>query len=174
MGGGVHPDRLVEACGLACITPPEITYQIKSPKILKDIANEGTMLSTAQVEALLYACQCHESFFRAAYENIELDSKVRKKAAQRMEVEEGEDDFGMNEEEGVAEEDEHVQDEDDIEFEEEEQVNDEEDRMDVDDDETLDESMACVHVPDNLPPDTEQEKNYRRGFFLGDGTGFFY
>ncbi|OQV20491.1 Protein strawberry notch-like protein 1 [Hypsibius exemplaris] len=56
--GVPHPDPIVETLSLASVNPPDITYQLALPE---HIGDDG-MLSSLQLEAIVYACQKHELF----------------------------------------------------------------------------------------------------------------
>ena len=56
--GSEHPDVIVETTSLASVEPPEITYSLKMPSAVI----EANKLSALQLEAVVYACQTHETF----------------------------------------------------------------------------------------------------------------
>ena len=56
--GSEHPDVVVETTSLASVDPPEITYDLKMPSAVI----EANKLSSVQLEAVVYACQAHETF----------------------------------------------------------------------------------------------------------------
>lgn len=54
--GRRHPDPVVESSTLSGVDPPEVRYHLKLPN---DVIESGA-LSSAQLEAVIYACQRHE------------------------------------------------------------------------------------------------------------------
>ncbi|EDV22204.1 uncharacterized protein TRIADDRAFT_29150, partial [Trichoplax adhaerens] len=56
--GKRHPDPVVETSSLSSVLPPDITYNLNLPKSV--IANG--MLSSLQLEAVVYACQQHNTW----------------------------------------------------------------------------------------------------------------
>lgn len=54
--GERHPDPVVESSTLSGVDPPDIDYRLSLPQ---EIIDEGR-LSSAQLEAIAYACQRHE------------------------------------------------------------------------------------------------------------------
>lgn len=57
--GKEHPDAIIESNTLASVSPPDITYDITLPKTVI----EDKLLSAAQLENVVYACQAHENMF---------------------------------------------------------------------------------------------------------------
>ncbi|VDD95849.1 unnamed protein product [Enterobius vermicularis] len=55
--GLAHPDCVVETASLSSVTPPDIHYNLTIPEELIDTG----AISTVQLEAVLYACQAHET-----------------------------------------------------------------------------------------------------------------
>lgn len=55
--GAPHPDPVVETASLAAVPPPNITYELAAYKELVDAGS----LSALQLEAVVYACQRHET-----------------------------------------------------------------------------------------------------------------
>jgi hypothetical protein len=55
--GSPHPDPVVETASLAAVPPPDITYELAAYKELVDTGS----LSALQLEAVVYACQRHET-----------------------------------------------------------------------------------------------------------------
>lgn len=55
-GGQKHPGDIVESASMAAVEPPDITYK---PKLAKKIIADG-LLSSLQLEAVIYAGQRHE------------------------------------------------------------------------------------------------------------------
>jgi hypothetical protein len=55
--GAPHPDPVVETASLAAVPPPDITYELAAYKELVDTGS----LSALQLEAVVYACQRHET-----------------------------------------------------------------------------------------------------------------
>jgi hypothetical protein len=53
-----HPDALVESSAFSASIPPDITYELHLPK---KVISKG-LLSRPQLETVVYACQCHETF----------------------------------------------------------------------------------------------------------------
>ncbi|KXJ14796.1 protein strawberry notch homolog 1 [Exaiptasia diaphana] len=56
--GKRHPDPVVETSSLASVSPPNIWYRLQLPQDVIDSAH----LSALQLEAVVYACQKHETF----------------------------------------------------------------------------------------------------------------
>ncbi|RMX57838.1 hypothetical protein pdam_00018567 [Pocillopora damicornis] len=56
--GRRHPDPVVETSSLSSVTPPDIWYRLMFPKEVID----NCYLSALQLEAVVYACQQHETF----------------------------------------------------------------------------------------------------------------
>ena len=56
--GKNHPDPLVQSASLAAVAPPDVSYKLNLPK---HIIYDG-LLSSAQLETVIYACQNHEKF----------------------------------------------------------------------------------------------------------------
>ncbi|XP_067030449.1 protein strawberry notch homolog 1-like isoform X1 [Acropora muricata] len=56
--GRQHPDPVVETSSLSSVTPPDIWYILKLPQEVIDYCH----LSALQLEAVVYACQQHETF----------------------------------------------------------------------------------------------------------------
>ncbi|XP_044174018.1 protein strawberry notch homolog 1-like isoform X1 [Acropora millepora] len=56
--GRRHPDPVVETSSLSSVTPPDIWYILKLPQEVIDYCH----LSALQLEAVVYACQQHETF----------------------------------------------------------------------------------------------------------------
>lgn len=56
--GSEHPGVIVETTSLAYVEPPEITYSLRMPSAVI----ETNKLSALQLEAVVYACQTHETF----------------------------------------------------------------------------------------------------------------
>eukprot|EP01035_Chromulina_nebulosa_P031586 gene31586-42124_t len=56
--GSTHPDPLVQSSSLAAVEPPDIVY---TTNFSQKIIQQG-LLSSAQLETIVYACQAHESF----------------------------------------------------------------------------------------------------------------
>lgn len=50
--GSPHPEKVVESINLSCVDLPDITYELQLPY-------EG-VLSSVQLETVIYACQRHE------------------------------------------------------------------------------------------------------------------
>lgn len=65
--GKPHPDSVVETSALSSIPPPDITYKLTLP----DSIIEHGLLTSLQLEAVIYACQKHLVFLpsgeRAGY-----------------------------------------------------------------------------------------------------------
>ena len=61
--GKNHPDPLVQSASLAAVEPPEVYYKLNLPKQIMD---DG-LLSSAQLETVIYACQNHEKFLHGNY-----------------------------------------------------------------------------------------------------------
>ncbi|PAA74115.1 hypothetical protein BOX15_Mlig015939g2 [Macrostomum lignano] len=65
--GSAHPDVVVESSSLAAVEPPDVHYELRLPSEVIDDA----LLSSAQLEAVVYACQRHETILpsgqRAGY-----------------------------------------------------------------------------------------------------------
>lgn len=55
--GHRHPDAVVESSTLSGVDPPEISYHLTLPK---EVIDNGS-LSSAQLEAVVYACQRHNT-----------------------------------------------------------------------------------------------------------------
>uniref|UniRef100_A0A158R3X8 Strawberry notch homolog 1 n=1 Tax=Syphacia muris TaxID=451379 RepID=A0A158R3X8_9BILA len=55
--GLAHPDCVVETASLSSVTPPDIYYNLTIPEELIDTGG----ISAVQLEAVLYACQAHET-----------------------------------------------------------------------------------------------------------------
>lgn len=53
-----HPDPVVETSSLSSVHPPDVWYRLSIPE---EIIDEGK-LSALQLEAIVYACQQHETF----------------------------------------------------------------------------------------------------------------
>lgn len=56
--GRRHPDPVVETSSLSSVTPPDIWYRLMFPNEVID----NCYLSALQLEAVVYACQQHETF----------------------------------------------------------------------------------------------------------------
>lgn len=54
--GKDHPDAIIESATLASVSPPDIVFKPVLPKV---VINDG-LLSAAQLENVVYACQAHE------------------------------------------------------------------------------------------------------------------
>lgn len=56
--GNHHPDPVVETSSLSSVHPPDVWYRLAIPE---EIIDEGR-LSALQLEAIVYACQQHETY----------------------------------------------------------------------------------------------------------------
>lgn len=56
--GEKHPDPVVETSSLSSVQPPNVWYKLSIPEEVIDYR----YLSALQLEAIVYACQQHETF----------------------------------------------------------------------------------------------------------------
>lgn len=162
--GCPHIGHLREASGLACVPYPKVTYKLKMDKRYYEPGGSAKyQLSGPQVEAVVLACQSHTKFFHGTEVLPDPDKKIPL-------VDEDHDD----EDEHSLSDRETEEAEDELEDTEEESF-EEVDGAGGDDDEVCQNSQHRDAIDDAailaLGPATEHEKVYRRGFFLGDGTG---
>ncbi|KII72369.1 Protein strawberry notch 1 [Thelohanellus kitauei] len=54
--GVKHPDSVVESSSLSVVSPPDVTYKLKIPS---EVIEQG-LISSLQLESVVYACQKHE------------------------------------------------------------------------------------------------------------------
>lgn len=52
-----HPDPVVETASLSSVLPPDVNYVVSIPEEIVDTGQ----LSALQLEAIIYACQKHDS-----------------------------------------------------------------------------------------------------------------
>lgn len=89
--GPPHQTRLVEATGLACVTPPAVYEKLHLKRAwLTPNKKKKVHLSRHQIEAALYAFQSHRQFFVGIREKCPL--KIKKKNARGRYLNQGEDD----------------------------------------------------------------------------------
>lgn len=168
--GVAHIGDLREASGLACVSYPEMTYKLKMDRKYYDPDVENVCkLSGAQLEAVILACQSHTKFFLACDNEHEEEEETRVLPLDDDDEDDQDNPSFFSDE---SEEEDEIDDE---------SFNDPDDEVPEDpvgpagglDDAGDGEkgNMIDEGTIQALGPDTEHEKLYRRGFFLGDGTG---
>lgn len=63
-GATEHPSSLVQSAAMASVAPPKPSYQ---PRLPKRLINDG-ILSSAQLESVIYAGQSHSQFLKGNYQ----------------------------------------------------------------------------------------------------------
>lgn len=155
-----HIGYLREASGLACVSYPKVTYKLKmDKKYYEPGGGAKCQLSGAQVEAVVLACESHTKFFRGSDIDHDPDQRIVDEdpdEEEELAVCESEPEETDGEEEEVEE--------DSMEAEDPPEGNG--DFQSTEDRDAMDDVTIAA-----LGPETHIEKVYRRGFFLGDGTG---
>lgn len=174
-----HPTKLVETSGLACVQSPLASEKLLllewDPQLILKRGDKDSLVSQPQIESVMYAFRSHREFFIDRKMEIPMIKPKKGDVGFRASVEEFEGD-GNDIEDDEDEEMEDSNGSDSSEFED----DDEFENMDYENQDDLEEAMQIDGNDENekaaeaiaaLGRLEEDERAYRRGFFIGDGTG---